>query len=90
MTTTLNKVPKKKNIDLLEPLKERISNFRKRFEDGSIGTKLSHFIFGAGNFYHKQYVKGAIFLLLQIAIIRFMVFSNLFLHIDHKYRHFYQ
>ena len=74
MTTTLNKVPKKKNIDLLEPLKERISNFRKRFEDGSIGTKLSHFIFGAGNFYHKQYVKGAIFLLLQIAIIRFMVF----------------
>ena len=73
MDSTLNKVPKKKTIDLFEPIKEAISNFRKRFEDGSIGTKLSHFIFGAGNFYHKQYIKGAIFLLLQIAIILFMV-----------------
>jgi ABC-type sugar transport systems, permease components len=49
------------------------SDFVKRFADGSIGTKLSHFIFGAGNFYHKQYVKGALFLLLQIAILAFMI-----------------
>ena len=49
------------------------SDFVKRFSDGSIGTKLSHFIFGAGNFYHKQYIKGAIFLILQVAIILFMV-----------------
>ncbi|MBR0137266.1 MAG: sugar ABC transporter permease [Erysipelotrichaceae bacterium] len=74
--TTLNKVPKnKKSIgDFFEPLKEYFVNFGKRFADGSIGTKLSHFIFGAGNFYHKQYVKGAIFLLLQIAILAVMVF----------------
>ena len=44
-------------------------NFHKRFVDGSIGTKLSHFFIGAGNFYHKQYVKGAIYLLLQIGFI---------------------
>ena len=68
MDSTLNKVPKNKTnkLDILEPLRERISNFGKRFADGSLGTKLSHFIFGAGNFYHKQYIKGAIFLLLQI------------------------
>ena len=49
-------------------------NFVRRFQDGSLGTKLSHFIFGAGNFYHHQWIKGAIFLLLQIGIISFMVF----------------
>ena len=49
------------------------SNFVKRFVDGSIGTKLSHFIFGAGNFYHKQYAKGALFLIMQVAILAFMI-----------------
>lgn len=52
---------------------EWFTNFGKRFADGSIGTKLSHFIFGAGNFYHKQYIKGTMFLVLQILIILFMV-----------------
>ena len=35
---------------------EFFKEFGRRFVDGSIGTKLSHFIFGAGNFYHKQYI----------------------------------
>ena len=48
-------------------------NFGKRFKEGSIGTKLSHFIFGAGNFYHHQWVKGSLYLLFQIAFILFMV-----------------
>ena len=52
---------------------EFFKEFGRRFVDGSIGTKLSHFIFGAGNFYHKQYIKGAILFLLQVAIILFMV-----------------
>ena len=51
----------------------KLEEFGKRFVDGSIGTKLSHFVFGAGNFYHKQYIKGALFLLLQVGIILFMV-----------------
>ncbi len=50
-------------------------DFGKRFRDGSIGTKLSHFIFGAGNFYHRQYIKGALLLLLQIGIIAFLIIS---------------
>lgn len=53
---------------------KRINLMKKRFVDGSIGTKISHLIFGAGNLYHKQYIKGLLFLLLQIAIIWFMVF----------------
>ena len=58
---------------LLGSIGKAFSNFGKRFRDGSIGTKLSHFIFGAGNFYHKQYIKGFLFLALQVAMILFMV-----------------
>lgn len=46
----------------------------KRFADGSPGTKLSHLIFGAGNFYNGQFGKGLLFLLLQLAILAFMIF----------------
>lgn len=56
-------------------IKNFFVNFGKRFVDGSIGTKLSHFIFGAGNFYHRQYIKGAIFLGLQILFWVFMIMS---------------
>ena len=57
-----------------ERLGKRFSDFGKRFADGSLGTKLSHFIFGAGNFYHKQYIKGFLFLVLQLAILAVMIF----------------
>lgn len=50
------------------------SEFGKRFTDGSVGTKLSHFIFGAGSFYHGQIVKGIIFLLIQLGILAVMIF----------------
>ena len=49
--------------------------FVRRFIDGSIWTKLSHIFMGAGNFAHKQYVKGAIFLSLEIIFIVFMIAS---------------
>ncbi len=48
-------------------------NFGERFIDGSFGTKMSHFIMGAGNFSHKQIAKGIIFLLLEIAFFAFMI-----------------
>ena len=60
-------------VGFFQKIRNGFSYFVKRFRDGSVGTKLSHLIFGAGNFYHKQYIKGAIFLLLQVAIILFMV-----------------
>ena len=54
-------------------IKDWFVNFGKRFVDGSIGTKLSHFIFGAGNLYHGQIIKGLLYLVLQAGIIVFMV-----------------
>lgn len=48
-------------------------NFGKRFKDGSIGTKLSHFILGSGNLYHGQIIKGIIYLALQVLFVLFMV-----------------
>ena len=51
------------------------AKFGKRFMDGSIWTKLSHVIMGAGNIARKQFVKGAIFLGLEVLFIVFMVTS---------------
>ena len=45
------------------------AKFGKRFMDGSIWTKLSHVIMGAGNIARKQFVKGAIFLGLEVLFI---------------------
>ena len=45
----------------------------KRFAEGSIGTKLSHLIFGAGNLYRGQIIKGLIYLLLQAGLIALFV-----------------
>lgn len=73
----IEKKPKEKKPNFFirfgSGFKNRFVNFHKRFVDGSVGTKLSHFIFGAGNFYNKQFIKGSIFLILQVAIILFMV-----------------
>ena len=64
---------RKNKRDLMRPFRNFWQRFTRRFADGSLGTKLSYFIFGAGNLYHKQIIKGLIFLILQIAIILFMV-----------------
>ena len=76
MDSKAKKAPKNKQNQLtfFEKTAKRFSDFGKRFADGSLGTKLSHFIFGAGNFYHKQYIKGLIFLLLQVGILALMIF----------------
>ena len=66
--------PKSHRVSLLERLRKKFSDMGKRFADGSPGTKLSHFIFGAGNFYHGQYIKGLLFLLIQLGILALMIF----------------
>ena len=63
----------KKRSSFFDPIVNFFTDFHERFKKGSIGTKLSHFICGAGNLYHKQYVKGIIFLALQVAFVLFMV-----------------
>ena len=59
----------------LVAVKNALVKFGKRFMDGSIWTKLSHVIMGAGNIARKQFVKGAIFLGLEVLFIVFMVIS---------------
>lgn len=49
--------------------------FHKRFVECNIWTKMSHFIMGSGNFARKQYAKGALFLIIQIVFIVFMIVS---------------
>ncbi len=48
-------------------------NFAKRWKEGSIGTKISHFIMGFGNLYHGQIVKGLIYLAIEVLFILYMV-----------------
>lgn len=43
------------------------------FIDGSVGTKLSFFFCGVGNLFHKQIIKGILFLITQVAFVLFMV-----------------
>ena len=74
MSTTLKTPNVNRGPGFFDGLGKRFSDFGKRFSDGSPGTKLSHLIFGAGNFYHKQYVKGFLFLLVQAAILFVMIF----------------
>ena len=54
-------------------IKNFFVTFGKRFVDGSIGTKLSHFIFGSGNLFRGQIVKGLIYVSLQVAFVLYMV-----------------
>ena len=42
-------------------------------QQGGTETRLSALVMGLGNILHKQYIKGAIFLLTEVAYIWFMV-----------------
>jgi len=62
-------------INLGQKIKNGCTKFYKRFMDGSLGTKLSHLIMGAGNFYHKQFLKGLIYLSIQAGFLYLMITS---------------
>ena len=62
-----------KSTTFTEDVKIAFSTFRKRLVDGSIGTKLSHLIFGMGNLLHGQIIKGLLFLSLQAGILAIMI-----------------
>ncbi|MCM1081823.1 MAG: sugar ABC transporter permease [Muribaculum sp.] len=47
--------------------------YGKNFVKGSIGTKLSYVIMGAGNLFRGQIIKGLIFLAAEVAYIWFMI-----------------
>lgn len=54
---------------------KKLKGFFDRFKDGDLGTKLSHIIMGSGSLLHKRYVKGLIFLVIQIGFL-FVFFTN--------------
>lgn len=58
------KRPKKKRTDPLSPYR-----LAQAVPNSDIWTKLSLIVFGLGNFKRKQYVKGALFLLIEIAAL---------------------
>ena len=60
-------------VNLGRGIKNGCIRLVKRFVEGSIGTKLSHLIFGAGNLYRGQIIKGLIYLLLQVGLIALFV-----------------
>ena len=60
-------------VNLGRGIKNGCIRLVKRFVEGSIGTKLSHLIFGAGNLYRGQIIKGLIYLLLQAGLIALFV-----------------
>lgn len=74
MGTDAKRGRNKKRSNPFRKIGNGFSEFGKRFTDGSVGTKLSHFIFGAGSFYHGQIIKGIIFLLIQAGILAVMIF----------------
>ncbi len=58
-----------------QKLKNKFNETKERYDDGSIGTKWSHVIMGAGNLHHRQIAKGLIFLLLEIGFLAVMILS---------------
>ncbi len=54
---------------------KRTKAFIGRFQDGGIGTKVSHLIMGFGNFYHKQIIKGLLYFLIQVGFLLLMILS---------------
>jgi arabinogalactan oligomer/maltooligosaccharide transport system permease protein len=50
-------------------------NVVRRFKKGGLWTKIGHVLMGAGNFAHKQIVKGCIFAGIEILFIVYMITS---------------
>jgi arabinogalactan oligomer/maltooligosaccharide transport system permease protein len=60
-------------VSIVKGIRNFFSTFFHRFKNGNAATKVSHLIMGFGNFYHKQFAKGLIYLLLQAGFILLMV-----------------
>lgn len=56
-------------VDFGKLIGRKWKGFLERFKDGDLGVKLSHVFMGAGNIYHKQFVKGLIFLVIQVGFL---------------------
>ncbi|HOD93899.1 MAG TPA: sugar ABC transporter permease [Clostridia bacterium] len=57
----------------LKKISKPFIRFYNRFMDGSLGTKMSHFVMGSGNVYHGQIIKGLIYFTIQAGYALFMI-----------------
>ena len=53
-----------------------LKRISKAYKDGSIATKLSFFVSSAGHFWHRQYIKGLLYLAVQVAFTLFLLFGG--------------
>ncbi|MGN1125857.1 MAG: carbohydrate ABC transporter permease, partial [Ruminococcus sp.] len=53
------------------------ANYGKRFIKGDWSTKASYLIMGTGNIFKGQYIKGFLFLLVEVAYVCFLAFFGL-------------
>lgn len=60
---------------LFQGMKKRHQRFWNRFRDSSTSTKITHLVMGYGNLAHRQYVKGILYLVIEILFLLFMIFS---------------
>ncbi len=57
-------------------LKNEVAEISKTFKEGNFAVKLSFFIFGVGNLYYGQILRGILFLLFEIIFILYMVIPS--------------
>lgn len=62
-------------VKVWQAVKRYFVNLYNRFVKGSIYTKISHVIMGFGNFTRKQYIKGFIYLIIEVIFVVYMVLS---------------
>lgn len=62
-------------VKFWQAVKKYFVGLYRRFVNGSVYTKISHVIMGFGNFTRKQYVKGFLFLSIEILFILYMALS---------------
>ena len=67
---------KKFFIKLGISIRDWCKKYVRMFREGDLGVKLSYFFMGSGAFYHKQYVKGATYLLIELLFIFYMIFNG--------------
>ncbi len=57
-------------------LREEVLELWRTFRDGGLAVKLSFFLFGVGNLYYGQLLRGLLFLLFQAVFITYMLLPS--------------
>lgn len=64
--------------DFFCKMKDSVVDFFKRFVRGDLWTKLSYLVMGSSCFRHKQFVRGFVFLAIQVCYLVFMASTGMY------------